>query len=182
MNRIPTIYRGFALETIKPDLTRHRTQAMVIATMQRQPETSYALFGENGCGKSLFGWLLYRKAIEDGRYAVALPLSELLAQFRAWEKEPDNLPAITPGDLRQSKRRYLIFLDEIEKARPSEFAAEMLFALVDAAHSFDHQLIVTSNLKPEELSAHWARNGSSYGPSIMRRVMEMRDGLEVPMY
>jgi DNA replication protein DnaC len=182
LDRIPTIYRRFTLENALADPARHPSQALVLAAMRKQPETSFAFFGANGCGKSLFGWLLYRKAIESNRYAVGMPLADLLQQFRAWEKDPDKLPAITPGDLQQSNRRYLIFLDEVEKARPSEFSAEMLFRLVDAAYSYDHQLVIASNHRPEQLSAHWAANGETYGPSIVRRILEMENGIEVPMF
>ena len=182
MNRIPTIYRGLTLETVKPDFDRHPSQERVIAALRQSPESSFAFFGVNGCGKSLFGWLLYRQAVDSNRNAVGLPLAELLSQFRAWEKDSDQLPDVTPGDLRQGNRRYLLWFDEVEKARPSEFSAEMFFRVVDAAYSFDHQLVIASNLKPEELSRHWATNGETYGPSTVRRIMEMRDGLEVPMF
>lgn len=180
--RIPTIYQKLTLETVTADPTRHADQGLIISAMQRTPEKSFAFFGANGCGKTLFGWLLYRKAVDSNRCAVGLPLAELLEQFRGYERDPDKLPDIGPSDLRQDKRRYLIFLDEVEKARPSEFAAEMLFRLVDAAYSFNHQLVIASNQTPDELSAHWAKNGGTYGPSIVRRIMEMESGIEVPMF
>ncbi|MEX5669406.1 hypothetical protein ABFV57_31580, partial [Pseudomonas neuropathica] len=91
-NQIPAIYQSLRLESAKPDVERHPLQADILQAMQRQPLASYALFGKNGCGKSLFGWLLYRTAVESGRSAVGVPLSELLAQFRAWEKEQALLP------------------------------------------------------------------------------------------
>ena len=182
LDKIPAIYSRLSLDTIQPDAAKHPLQADVIATMRAHSESSFAFFGRNGCGKSLFGWLLYRKAIEAGRSAFGLPLSELLAQYRTFEKDNDKLADVMPSDLRQNKRRYLIFLDEIEKARPSEFAGEMLFRLIDAAYSFDHQLIVTTNTTAEKLSAHWSENGDTYGASIVRRILEMEDGYEVPMF
>ena len=182
LDRIPGMYARLSLEAITANAAKHPLQADVIATMRAHPESSFAFFGRNGCGKSLFGWLLYRKAIEAGRSAFGMPLSELLAQYRAFEKDNDKLADVMPADLRQNKRRYLIFLDEIEKARPSEFAGEMLFRLIDAAYSFNHQLIVTTNTTAERLSAHWSENGDTYGSSIVRRIMEMEDGYEVPMF
>lgn len=182
LDRIPGMYARLTLETITPNAAKHPLQADVIATMREHSESSFAFFGRNGCGKSLFGWLLYRKAIEAGRSAFGMPLSELLAQYRAFEKDNDKLADVMPADLRQNKRRYLIFLDEIEKARPSEFAGEMLFRLIDAAYSFSHQLIVTTNTTAERLSAHWSENGDTYGSSIVRRIMEMENGYEVPMF
>jgi len=130
----------------------------------------------------MFGWLLYREAVEAGRIAVALPLSELLAQYRVWEKDSDKLASIMPEDLRQNRRRYFLFLDELEKARPSEYAGEMLFRLTDAAYSFGHQLVVTTNATKQGLAEHWSKNGDTYGVSILRRILEMEDGYEVPMW
>lgn len=182
LDRIPTIYRNHRLATIQPDAQRHARQLKLIPFMRANPELSYALYGTNGSGKSLLGWLLYREAVESGRFAVGMPLADLLEQFRRWELHSDDLPAVTPGDLRQSKRRYTLFFDEIEKCRPSEYASEMLFRLVDAAYSFNHQLIITSNFQPKELSAHWATNGGSYGPSIIRRITEIQDGIEEKMF
>lgn len=182
LDRIPSLYRSLRLETIQPNPARHAEQAAVIAAMRQSPESSFVFFGRNGCGKSLFGWLLYRHAVESGRYAVGIPLAELLAEFREWEKNPDRLPTIKPEDLRQSNRRYLVFLDELEKARPSEYAGEMLFRMLDAAFSFEHQLVITSNKTPSELSAHWSEADVTYGPSILRRIMEMSNGVDVRMF
>lgn len=182
IDRIPTIYRDLKLETVKPNPALHPQQSAVIDAMRQSPESSFVFFGRNGCGKSLFGWLLYRKAIESDRYAIGIPLAELLAEFREWEKNPDKLPMIKPEDLRQDKRRYLLFLDEVEKARPSEYAGEMLFRLIDAAYSFQHQLVIASNKTPSELSAHWSEAQETYGPSIVRRIMEMTDGVDVRLF
>jgi DNA replication protein DnaC len=65
-----------------------------------------------------------------------------------------------------------LFLDEFEKARPTEFASEMLFNLLDAARNFNHQLVITSNLDPEKLRAHWSRIDEIWGNSIMARLWD----------
>jgi DNA replication protein DnaC len=79
-------------------------------------------------------------------------------------------PRVSVEALRRPHNRWFLFLDEFEKARPTEFAAEQLFGLLDAAMSFKHQLIITSNLKTDELRQHWSRASEVYGTSIMTRV------------
>lgn len=179
--RIPSAYRSARLETLaaRPDL--HATQAGLIPEMQASPGASFLLFGRNGCGKSLCGWSLYRRALEDGRPAVGLPTAELLAEFRRWEVNGAE-PSVMAELLRDDRRRWMIFLDEFEKARPSEFAGEALFALLDAAYNYRHQVVITSNLNPSGLQEHWQRASETYGVSIMRRLLELPDAVHVEMF
>jgi len=173
LEQIPVEYRGFDLMTIEPDINRHLGQSSLVPALRDNPERSILLCGRVGCGKSLFGWLLYKHAVEAGRPAVAAPLAELMAEFRRYECGGDQLPRVISADLRSDKRRWLIFLDEFDKARASEFATEQLFLLMDAIYAGRHQLVVTSNLTKDELREHWSRASDQYGVSIMRRLLEL---------
>jgi DNA replication protein DnaC len=176
LDRIPPEYRGFDLASIEPDPERSRDQAALIEALRANPNLSLLLSGRVGSGKSLVGWLLYKRAIERELPVVALPLAELLGQFRRYECGSDQSPAVTSEDLRDSSRRWLIFLDEFDKARPTEFAGEQLFLLMDAIYTYRHQLIVASNLGKDDLRARWSHASEQYGVSIMRRLLEL-DGL-----
>ena len=176
LERIPAEYCGFDLATIEADPRRHLEQSGLLNFLRANPETPLFLSGRVGCGKSLFGWLLYKAAVESGRPAVAAPLAELMAEYRRYECGDDKLPAVISTDLRSDKRRWLIFLDEFDKARPSEFATEQLFLLMDAIYAGRHQLVVTSNLSKDDLRSHWSRASEQYGVSIMRRMLEL-DGM-----
>lgn len=182
LSRIPPEYRDFDLLTIQPDLSRHPKQAALIGAIKADSDMSLLLTGRVGCGKSLFGWLFYKMAVEAGRPAVALPLAELLLQFRRHEMGGDGKPSVTFEDLRTDRKRYLLFLDEFDKARPSEFAGEQLFLLMDAVYTYRHQLIVTSNLTTDDLRSHWSRASEQYGVSIMRRLIEMDGMTRVEMF
>lgn len=176
LDRIPPEYRGFDLALIEPDPERSQDQASLIEALRANPNLSLLLSGRVGSGKSLVGWLLYKWAIERERPTVALPLAELLGQFRRYECGSDQLPVVTSEDLRDSSRRWLIFLDEFDKARPTEFAGEQLFLLMDAIYTYRHQLVVTSNLSKDDLRARWSRASEEYGVSVTRRLLEL-DGL-----
>ena len=176
LEQIPAEYRDMDLATLEPDIQRHVGQLSLVPAIQNYPEASILLCGRVGCGKSLFGWLLYKHAVQTGRPAVAAPLAELMAEFRRYECGGDQLPRVISADLRSDKRRWLIFLDEFDKARASEFATEQLFLLMDAIYAGRHQLVVTSNLCKDELRAHWSQASEQYGVSIMRRLLEL-DGM-----
>lgn len=180
--RIPPEYRSYDLATLQADIDRHPKQAALIEAIRENPDTSLLLSGRVGCGKSLFGWLFYKAAVEQGRPSIALPLAELLLQFRRYEMGGEQVPDITFESLRTDKRRYLVFLDEFDKARPSEFASEQLFLLIDAIYTYHHQLIVTSNLDKDALRQHWSRASEQYGISIMRRLLELDGMTRVEMF
>jgi len=178
---IPPKFAAFTLGTITPDAKRHAKQAALLDTMRAEPSASYVLCGRNGCGKTLFGWLLYRAAVEREMLASGVSCAELMRQFRAWEFDAEKLPIVTPADLRSDERRF-VFIDELDKARPSEYAAEQLFELVDAAYSHDQQLVITSNTPLDGLAEHWSRNAATIGASIVRRLMDMSGAILVDMF
>lgn len=181
LNSIPPLYRFASLVTAQPDLKRHPAQAEILAEMQANPTASYVLCGENDCGKTMMGWMLYRAAVERDVPAVGITCSELVSQFREWQFDANKMPVIEPDDLRSEQRRFL-FIDELDKARPTEFVGEMLFSLIDAAYSYQHQLVVASNLTLENLSSHWSRHSVSVGPSIVRRLMQVDGCVLVGMF
>lgn len=174
--KIEDEYRGYSLDTIQPDASRHPKQAQVLAMMRDDPRASFAFFGDNGIGKTLFGWLLYRRAVEDGRFAVAVKTKRLLDSYRRAEFDPDEPLAITADVLLRAETRYFVFLDEIGVASPSQYAGAQFYDLVDAIYTKRHQLVVTSHSTVESLSAHWSRSGDRYGVAILRRILEL-DGM-----
>jgi DNA replication protein DnaC len=182
MNKIPAEYRSFDLATIQPMAAKHEKQEKLFGAVKADPTVSLFLSGKNGCGKSLLGWLVYKRAAEDGRPVVFLTMSELMRQFREWELDSEKAPMVDSSSLRDSKVRWLIVLDEAEKARATEFASEKLCELLDAIYTHRHQLIVTSNFSAADLREHWSKQNPVYGASIMRRIMELDGLVNVPMF
>lgn len=182
MAKIPAEYRGFDLATIQPMASKHEKQAKLFEVVKADPTVSLFLSGKNGCGKSMLGWLVYKRAVEDGRPVVFLTMSELMRQFRDWELDSEKPALIDASSLRNSKKRWLIVLDEAEKARATEFASEKLCELLDAVYTHHHQLIVTSNFNATDLREHWSKQNPVYGASIMRRIMELDGLVNVPMF
>jgi DNA replication protein DnaC len=160
-----------------PNSNRHPQQAVIIAELKRHPDRSYLFCGENGSGKTHFAWALYRHSLSKGRRVVGCSVRELLEDYRkaaingkGEEEVASFRPRVLPADLRVKGQEWTIFLDEFEKARPSEFASEVLFELIDAAYQFQHQLIVTTNFTVEKLITHWGRLDEVWGKSIVRRL------------
>jgi DNA replication protein DnaC len=57
--------------------------------------------------------------------------------------------------------RRMLGLDDLDKVRPTEYAAEQLLAAIDNAYIHRLPLIVTTNLELDELSDRWPHFGES---------------------
>lgn len=207
---IPPEFQGFSLANAKPMTAElsglpdekaamvYRKQTALLDELRVNSDASLFLPGTHGTGKTFIAWLLYRHAVESLRPAVCITLSALLKQFQRWEFDETKTPDVTPEMLRAPGVRWFIGIDEAEKARPSEFAAEKFTELLDAVYAFRHQLVVTSNLPASKLEEHWSReparlrtnsaqpdviyDGSVYGGAIIRRIMKLHGLINVPMF
>lgn len=176
--KIPPKFAGFQLSTLEPNVRCHPKQAEMIPFIKANPESSYVLAGRFGSGKSLMMWMLYRHAVKQTqRKVVVCTLSELLDEFRAYiqasmNRDTPTLPRLNAAELRQAETPYSIFLDDIDKAKPSEYAAEQFFEIVNAIYEFQHQLVVTTNLTVRGLSDHFDRADERFGGAIVRRLVD----------
>lgn len=175
---IPPLFRDARLTELRPDAEKHPRQASLINAAKADPDGSYFLAGRSGTGKSHVMWALYRHAVEQGdRTVVACTMTQLLDEYRAFISAVDRdqrpvYPRLSVDDLTDGKRRYAVFLDDIDKANPTAYAGEKIFAIVNAICEFQHQLVVTTNKTPEELIAFYNRSDDTRGPAIVRRMME----------
>lgn len=178
LSKIPPKFAAHKLSTLEPDPARHPLQAEIVPFVKANPEHSYLLAGRFGCGKSLLMWLMYRNAIKQTpRRVVICTLAELLQEFRDFirssiDRETPKIPRLNAGELRQRDTPYSIFLDDIDKAKPTEYAAEQFFEIVNAAYEFEHQLVVTTNLRVGELGDHFDRADERFGGAIIRRLVD----------
>jgi len=176
LNRIPPEYEHLRLESISPDLKRHPKQAFIWRTVKAHPDRCYLICGRTGAGKSAVMWALYARAVEQNRPAVAMSLSELIEDYKRSETaryEDEYAPELHPSRLQTRSDRWFVGIDDFHIGRPTRFAGEMIYRLVDAAYSYRHQLVITSHLDQRKLERHWAEAGDGYGWAIMRRVLEI---------
>lgn len=177
LSKIPPKFAGFKLSTLEP---KNPSQVKPIAAIKANPEGSYVFAGNFGCGKSLMLWMLYRNAIKQtSRKVVACTLSHLLDEFRSFIRDGAVLPSLSAAELKQTHTPYSIFLDDIDKARPTEYAAEQFFEIINAVYEFQHQLVVTTNLKLSSLVDHFDRADERFGGAIVRRLIDGADVYEM---
>lgn len=180
--QIPPIYRMHTIETIEPMPERYAEQGKKLEYIKTHPDDSYCLLGDNGTGKTMIGWMLYRWAIEHGRPAMGMTVHELVESQRRAMFSDGRAPVITRDELKTDSVRWLIFLDEFHRCKPSEFAAETLWDILDVAYSYNHQIVIVANESKDYLIDHWSREIGNYGRAIMRRVLEAEGMTKVEMF
>ena len=173
---IPPNFRHAVLKDIQPMKNIHPFQAVCIPKMKVNPFDSYFLAGKTGTGKSMLMWALYREAVMQDKRIVACTLSELLDEYKRFihlsmNKQELIYPRLSAEDLRQNHTKFSIFFDDIDKARPTEYAMEQLFELANAIYDFQHQVVVTTNLRLTKLIEHFERADERFGGAIVRRLI-----------
>lgn len=73
--------------------------------------------------------------------------------------------------------RHGLVLDDIDKARPTEYAAEQVFLAIDQRVEHSAPLLITTNLTPGDLAARWPE---PYGPAIASRLVGYCTVIPVP--
>jgi DNA replication protein DnaC len=64
--------------------------------------------------------------------------------------------------------KHALVLDDLDKARPTEYAAEQLFAAIDTRLTNELPLLITTNLGSDQLSRKWPE---PYGHAITSRLV-----------
>lgn len=175
--KIPERFVDARLDLLQPINAKHAKQAEILSFMRKEPESSYFFAGRPGTGKTLFMWALYRHAVESERPKIVITtLTSLLDEYRAFIRassagDVPRYPRLSPEELNQGETRYSIFLDDVDKANPTDYAAEQIFAIVNAIYEHKHQLVVTTNKSVSELIAHFDRSDDR-GEPIVRRMMD----------
>lgn len=166
--KIPPKFADVRLETIVP----RQGQEAAAEFIKSNPTRSYLLSGKFGSGKSMMMWALYRAAAERGKNRlVTCTLAELLGEYRSFING-GHRPRLNAAELKQKKVQYSIFFDDIDKAKPTEYAAEQFFEIVNAIYEYGHQVVITTNLSLGGLVDHFDRADERYGGAIVRRLVD----------
>lgn len=121
------------------------------------------LTGPIGTGKTTLAAAAFRHRLRrrPGYWrTVPILLAHLSAGFGT--QQHDEAVQLLDG-------RRMLALDDIDKARPSEYAAERIFAAVDSCYAHRTPLVVTTNLGMADLALRWPE---PFGDAIASRLTD----------
>lgn len=178
---IPSRYRGVSLD--RPpvsDMARALETKGAVRDVRKYVEEIEArldegrglwLFGDTGTGKTTLGMLVSKAALAAGRSVAIYSLPKLLARIRrTYDAEPGGdsylqfFERLTSVDL--------LHIDDLGAEKRSDWVLEQLYALVNERYEAEKSIMVTTNLRHDELE-------DQIGPRTVSRLNQMCDEIEV---
>lgn len=184
LSKIPPRYRDANIAAMSARDDLHPKQRVILDYIKLRPEESYVLCGRPDTGKTHFLWAIYRMVSHNTeRRVVACSMLQLINDYREAFKPqredgvPYQIKTVKPNDLMQAHTPYSLFLDDLDKPKITEYVAEQVHALMDAAYINNHQIVVTTNLSPDRLVELFERADDRYGRAIVRRIIHSENNL-----
>ncbi len=121
-----------------------------------------------GAGKTHLARALAAEVCRRGKLACMVTEPGLMDELREAQRPESDVGIV------QVRQRYvrapLLVLDDLGKARVSEFVAETMFQIVNGREEAGLPIIATTNLEPDQIAE---RYGPLYGPYIVSRLVGM---------
>jgi hypothetical protein len=151
--------------------------------LSRHSDESVAFFGHPGTGKSTWMTAMYAQMLwwettqplqNTGGLVYRMDCKVLLDQFTQYSLHgADSDPAPAPRLSREridgigrKEGRVRLFLEEIDKVKPTDARMANLYEVVNAIYENKGQLVITSNLTPDQFQ-------QQFGDVFYRRIVEM---------
>jgi len=148
-----------------PGLSKERRTALNSAILGH-PTGNYILSGSGGIGKTTMLRALAHIAQVNGKRALVTSGMDWESTVRrnAYADFSDKQQLAISAEGLQNSRPCFIGFDEIDKITKSEFLLNHLHALIDAAISGHHQIVITTNLSQEDFKI-------MFGDSLVWRLL-----------
>ncbi len=129
------------------------------------------LFGETGTGKTTLAMLVSKAALESGRSVAIYSLPKLLARIRqTYDAQPGGdsylafFERLTSVDL--------LHIDDLGAEKRSDWVLEQLYALVNERYEAQRSMLITTNLRHDELE-------EQIGARTVSRLSQMCEEVEL---
>lgn len=139
-----------------------------------KPRRGLYLYGRPGCGKSHLAFAAAKALIAAGHRVFASEWTDLLHRLKATFDGRSN--ETTTDVLTAIERADVVLIDDLMTGKPTEWAVEQCWSVVQSRYQAEAPLLVTSNYTLGELSQ---RIGGIDGERIVSRLAEMADRVRV---
>src|SRR5262245_9358794 len=100
-------------------------------------------------------WHKTKSGAQDRRQGATLIEDLRRAETASYGDE--YLPELHPSKLHTRSDRWFVGIDDFHIGRPTRFAGEMIYRLLNATYSYRHQLVVTAQLDRRKLRSEERR-------------------------
>ncbi|HEV7938184.1 MAG TPA: ATP-binding protein [Solirubrobacteraceae bacterium] len=128
------------------------------------------IMGDIGTGKTTLAMLISKAALAAGRTVAIYSLPRLLNLIREAIEDDDGVV----GFLDRLATVDLLHLDDVGAENRTDWALEQLYSIINTRYEEERSIIVTTNLKPDELA-------EQIGPRTVSRLTEMCPD-QLPLY
>jgi DNA replication protein DnaC len=129
------------------------------------------LFGDTGTGKTTLAMLISKAALEAGKSVAIYSLPKLLARIRrTYDSEPGGDSYLSLFE--QLTSVDLLHIDDLGAEKRSDWVLEQLYALVNERYEAERSMLITTNLRHEELE-------EQIGPRTVSRLAQICDEVAV---
>lgn len=170
LSSIPARFRTASFANYQP-IDGKQTRAK--ERMSAEFTKSYYISGPYGTGKTHLATAQYIQLVRIEQPCMFLTMGELINELRRAELEQDTYYCQVREKCRYADRFHL-FIDDLDKFKPTDFKAEALFDLIDTVYKRNLMLTITSNYSLSELSAI-----QSIHPSVLRRIDDICGVIEL---
>jgi len=108
------------------------------------------LFGDVGTGKTTLAMLVSKAALDAGRSVAIYSLPRLLAEIRMTFDTDNERSYVALLD--RLAEVDLLHIDDVGAEKTSAWVLEQLYALINARYEAERAVVITTNLKRDELA------------------------------
>ena len=136
--------------------------------ISRENKNGLFITGSCGVGKSHIAFAVANALIEKGNSAIAMTMIDLLLKIKSsFNDEGQSEEQI----LKIYEDCSLLVIDDLGKEKPTEWALQMIYAIIDRRYNAMKPIIVTTNFNASELIKQFG--DSSIANAIVDRLFEI---------
>ncbi len=167
-SQLPPLLQSKGFRNFQKTVHPHAAKMVKAAEESAKSGRSLVLAGNYGCGKSHLAAAILNNVLRQQKTGLYISVPEMIDVLRnaAWSKGEEKPMKVLEGIVDVD----VLVLDDLGKERPTAFASEQLFRIIDGRYTAQKQTIVTTNhTEPGTL----AYKTGDHGEAICSRLQEM---------